>query len=195
MMLIKMIDEYLQNRPRQERRTRCFHPSSLHRDEDYLFHAYFNGTSSEKYEPRILRVFDNGHAVHSRLQGYLKEMGLLLDAEVEVWNEEFEIYGHCDGVLQLADQKGILEIKSINSNGFWNLYSPKPEHLVQVHAYMFALGIPRGVLLYEEKDGQHLKNFFVKEDPVIRDGILGKIRRVQKRIQQESEGGKHGFKG
>ena len=191
-MLIKKIDDYLWSRPKQERRIGCFHPSSLHRDEDYLFHAYFNGTNSEKHEPRILRVFDNGHGVHSRLLGYLKDMGLLLDAEVEVWNEEFEIYGHCDGVLQLADQRGIREIKSINSKGFWNLYSPKPEHLVQVHAYMFALGIPRGVLLYEEKDGQNLKNFFVKEDPVIRDPILEKIRRVQKRIQEESEEVKHG---
>ena len=194
-MLIKKIDDYLLSRPKQERRIRCFHPSSLHRDEEYLYQAYLNGTSSENHDPRILRVFDNGHGVHSRLQGYLKEMGILLQAEVEVWNEEFEIYGHCDEVLQLTDQKGILEIKSINSNGFRNLYFPKPEHLVQVHAYMFALGIPRGVLLYEEKDGQNLKNFFVKEDPVIRDGILEKIRRVQKRIQQESEGGKPGFRG
>jgi hypothetical protein len=195
MMLIKMIDKYLQNRPKQERKARCFHPSSLHRDEDFLFKAYFNGTNWEKHESRILRVFDNGHGVHSRLQGYLKDMGVLLEAEVEVWNEEFEIYGHCDGILQLADQKGILEIKSINSKGFQKLYSPKPEHLVQIHAYMFAMRIPRGVLLYEEKDGQNLKNFFVKEDPKIRDGILEKIRRVRKRIRQDTEGRKLGSEG
>jgi len=186
MMLIQKIDAYLQNRPKQERKNQCFHPSTLHKDEDSLFRAYFNGTSGENFEPRILRIFDNGHGVHSRLQGYLKDMGLLLDAEAEVWNEEFEIYGHCDGILQLGDQKGILEIKSINSNGFWNLYAPKPEHLIQVHVYMFCLAIPRGVLLYEEKDTQELKNFFVKEDPVIRDGILEKIKRVQKRVREGS---------
>jgi len=183
-MLIRKINEYLQNRPNQERKTHCFHPSSLHRDEDYLYDAYFRGTNSENHEPRVLRIFDNGHGVHSRLQGYLKEMGVLLDAEVEVWNEDYQIYGHCDGILQLGDQKGVLEIKSINSNGFWNLYSPKPEHMIQVHAYMFALGIPRGVLLYEEKDSQELKEFFLKEDPTIRDGLLEKIRRVQKRIRE-----------
>ena len=182
-MLTQKIDRYLQDRPKQERRTRCFHPSTLHKSEDYLYQAYFSGTDSEAHESRIIRVFDNGHAVHTRLQRYLKDMGILLDSEVEVWNEDYEIYGHCDGVLQLGEMIGILEIKSINSKGFWKLHSPKPEHLVQVHAYMFALGIHRGVLLYEDKDTQELKNFFIKENHVITDGILEKIRRVQNRIR------------
>jgi hypothetical protein len=47
---------------------------------------------------------------------------------------------------------------------------------------MFCSGIPRGVLLYECKDNQELKEFYVKQDPDILNPVLEKIRRVQRRI-------------
>ena len=75
-MIVKAIDDFLTNKPKSNRAIHCFHPSSLHENEDFLYQAYFNG-DSRKFEPRILRIFDNGHGVHERLQGYLKDIGIL----------------------------------------------------------------------------------------------------------------------
>ena len=188
-MLIKTIDDYLQNRPRDVRAKNCFHPSSLHKSPKELYHHYLEGDTNQKFDSRILRIFDNGHAVHRRLQRYLLEIGILIQDEVPVENREYEIKGHTDGILKTDGLEGVLEIKSMNANQFYALYKPKPEHLIQVNIYMFCLGIPRACLLYECKDNQELKEFFVKQDPGILNPVLEKIRYVQMCIKTKKEPG------
>jgi hypothetical protein len=187
-MIIQSIDSFLSNRERDKRAIHCFHPSSLHKTPEELLKIYFEGDSNQSFPARVLRVFDNGHGVHERLQGYLEKTGILLQAEVPIQNDEYQVKGHTDGIIELNGVKGILEIKSINSSGFYSLYSPKEDHLIQVNIYMFCTGIDRGVLLYECKDNQELKEFYVKRDETILQPILDKIRTVQQMIQQkESE--------
>lgn len=183
-MLIEAIDQYLATRPKDRRRLKCFHPSTLHKNAEYLYHAYLNGDNNQDFEPRLLRIFDNGHGVHDRLQKYLKDIGMLIGAEVPVENEEYEICGSADGILQLGSREGVLEIKSINSNGFYSTHEPKPEHLIQVNVYMFCLDIPRGCILYENKDNQELKEFYVMLDNGILDPVLQKIQLVQSWIRE-----------
>jgi hypothetical protein len=52
---------------------------------------------------------------------------------------------------------------------------------------MFCLGIPRGCLLYECKDNQELKEFFIKQNEKILDPILEKIKYVQRCIEDGKE--------
>jgi len=186
-MLIKMIDDYLQNRPKDERAKNCFHPSSLHKSARELYHHYLNGDNNQKFESRILRIFDNGHYVHDRLQSYLSDIGILKQTEVPVENEEYEIKGHADGIIEINGIKGVLEIKSMNANQFFSSYEPKPEHLIQVNVYMFCTNIPRACLLYECKDNQELKEFFVKQELDILSPVLEKIKYVQESIKQNKE--------
>jgi hypothetical protein len=183
-MIIQAIDDYLQTRPRDKRDIHCFHPSSLHRGEDYLLNHYLHGDVIKAIEPRVLRIFDNGHGVHRRLQRYLKDIGILLQDEVRVENKEYEIIGHTDGILKINGHKGILEIKSMNVSGFYSLFEPKPEHLVQMNVYMYCSGIDRAVLLVECKDGQQLKEFYIQKEPEILNSVLAKIKRVQARIHK-----------
>ena len=178
-MIIETIDRYLTTRPKDKRAKNCFHPSSLHKSAKELYHHYIEGDNSTDFEPRIKRIFDNGHAVHERLQTYLEKAGILLQAEAPIENKEYEIIGHTDGILEIKGVKGILEIKSMNANTFYSTYDPKPEHLIQVNIYMFCTGIERACLLYECKDDQALKEFYVKQDRAILDPILEKIRYVQ----------------
>jgi hypothetical protein len=178
-MLIKAINDYLRDRPKDERARHCFHPSSLHKSPEELLKLYYAGDNSQEFPPRTLRIFDNGHHVHDRLQRYLTEARILLQAEVPVHHEKLEIRGHTDGIVEIFGQRGILEIKSIGSTYFYELEGPKYEHLIQVHAYMLALDLPRAVLLYECKDNQELKEFFFAESPDIREKIIAKIRTVQ----------------
>ena len=186
-MIISAIDQYLKNRPKDKRAIRCFHPSSLHKSPKELYHHYLYGDNNQQFEPRVLRIFDNGHAVHDRLQGYISEIGILKKSEVPIRNDEYEIKGHTDGIIKIGEVEGILEIKSMNVNTFYSLYSPKEDHLIQVNVYMFCTGISRGCLLYECKDNQELKEFFVKQEANILDPILEKIKYVQICIRQGKE--------
>ena len=183
-MLAEKIDKYLLSRKRDERSIHCFHPSSLHKPARDLYYHYLHG-DEPVYDPRILRVFDNGHCVHSRLQDYLQRAGVLKAIEVLVENREYEIKGHADGIIEMNELQGVLEIKSMNSNQFYSACAPKPEHLIQVNIYMFCLGITRACILYECKDDQQLKEFFVKQDSRILNPVLKKIKYVQQCIQDK----------
>jgi hypothetical protein len=186
-MIIEAIDSYLKARSKEDRPKRCFHPSSLHKSARELYHHYLNGDNSQEFEPRILRVFDNGHAVHVRLQRYLKEIGVLKEVEVPIRNDDYEIQGHADGILQINGIPGILEIKSMNAAQFYSAYAPKPEHLIQANVYMFCTDIPRACLLYECKDNQELKELYIKQDENILLPVLEKIRLVQQCLRDGKE--------
>jgi hypothetical protein len=185
-MIIKAIDTYLEERSRDERPIRCFHPSSLHRSPRELYWHYLEGDTQE-FDARTLRIFDNGHSVHERLQGYLDKAGILLESEVPVASEEYEIRGHTDGIIKINGMEGLLEIKSMNARNFHSAHEPKPDHLIQVNVYMFCTSIPRACLLYECKDDQNLKEFFVKQDPEILNPVLEKIRYVQECLRKGDE--------
>ena len=91
-------------------------------------------------DARTRRIFDNGTCFHIRIQGYLKEQGMLLMDEVPVHNYEYNIQGHTDGILALnVVEDGVLELKSINNAGFTQLKGPKEEHKKQGLVYIFCL--------------------------------------------------------
>lgn len=186
-MIIQTVDDYLQTRPRDDRPKHCFHPSSLHLSAYELYHRYIEGDANRQFDSRVLRIFDNGHDVHRRLQGYLTDIGILKQAEVPVENEEYEIRGHADGIIGVNGNDGVLEIKSMNSNQFYSAFEPKEDHLVQVNVYMFCLNIPRACLLYECKDNQELKEFYVKQEMSILNSILEKIKYVQECLRKGTE--------
>jgi hypothetical protein len=185
-MIIHAIDSYLPTRQRDDRPRRCFHPSSLHLSADELYRHYLEGDGEREFDSRVLRIFDNGHAVHRRLQGYLTDIGILKRAEVPVENEEYEVRGHADGIIGINGTTGVLEIKSMNSGQFYRTFEPKGDHLIQVNVYMFCLDIPRACLLYECKDDQHLREFYVKQDRSVLEPILEKIKFVQDRVRGET---------
>lgn len=105
---------------------------------------YYSRTKAPKdggaIDARTRRIFDNGTKTHERLQGYMLEQGMLLMDEVPVHNPEYNIQGHTDGLLKLsAAERGILEIKSINSNGFQSLRDAKEHHKKQGLVYVYCL--------------------------------------------------------
>ena len=88
-------------------------------------------------DPRTQRIFDNGTYTHERLQTYLLDMELLYMDEVPLINDEYKIQGHTDGFLNLTNEVGILEIKSINDNQFNQLKDAKEEHKRQGLVYLY----------------------------------------------------------
>lgn len=115
-------------------------PSSIGYCERSVIYGRMGIKKSSLTPPRLQRIFDNGNYVHDRLQTYLEKMGVLKLREVPVWNRDLQIIGHSDGLLQMSPlQLSILEIKSINADGFTKLVEEKPEHLKQANVYMYCL--------------------------------------------------------
>lgn len=102
---------------------------------------------SNSVDARTRRIFDNGTKTHERLQEYLKEQGMLLMDEIPVHNPDYNVQGHTDGLLALSNvERGILEIKSINSKGFTELKSAKEDHKKQGLIYVFCIEERRKLL-------------------------------------------------
>lgn len=129
------------------------------------------------------------------------EKGPVSYNEVPISNEEYHVLGHADGILVDSDGKAVVEIKSVglgsvrfeapdlfvkyskgqqSIDGLWrDIKSPFASHLKQINLYMFFLGIDQGVVLYEFKATQEVKEFSLKFQPYIIEGILRGCKAVK----------------
>lgn len=160
--VVKPLEKYLLSIPNGDS-DRAFNvnaPSSIGK---CLRARYYSRVSTEKddfsIEPRTRRIFDNGTKTHERLQGYLLKAKILLMDEVPVINDFYNIQGHTDGILDLGGgELGILEIKSINDNGFTKLKDCKPEHRQQGLSYAYCIEERRKTLHNRYKTAKAFKN-------------------------------------
>lgn len=139
--LIGPISRHLLMRPLDtSRRQDVLHPSELVKDDFCLRAAYFRlsgrPVTPERPNMRLQSIFDQGHAVHAKYQGYLREMGVLYGAwqpargektwalssevspdalyrEVPLWDDALRIQGHSDGWVKNLGNDFLIEIKSI----------------------------------------------------------------------------------
>lgn len=150
--IIKPLDMYLMQKANSGDENRAVNvnaPSQIGKCLRQRFYARTGVTSDpNNISGRAQRIFDNGSGSHERVQGYLKEMGLLLMEELPVHNTEFNIQGHTDGALviepsqifdEYADEIGVFEFKTINDREFSKLIEAKPEHKKQGLTYVYCL--------------------------------------------------------
>lgn len=105
---------------------------------------------------KSLRIFNNGKFLHHRIQGALKEAGILRSAEMEVVCEKYRIGGSIDGIVDVGFGDEILELKSINMFSFKKAL-PLEQHKMQATVYMHCSGIWRTRFFYECKNTQEIK--------------------------------------
>jgi len=139
-------------------------------------------------------VFATGTQIHEKWQNWLTEAGVMEQAEVPIFNEEHRIMGHADGVIKDKKGRAVIEIKSIgigtvrfedydlflkysrkeiDFDGVWSaIKHPFPSHIRQAQLYMYCLGIEDGLILYEWKATQEVKEFSIKFQPELVDPIL-----------------------
>ena len=137
-----------------------------------------------KVDARSGNIFMTGDYVHLRHQvagivgKYLKK------AEDFHENERYLLRGTIDAVT-VEDRIG--EYKSINSNGFRGVvgYGPKKEHVEQVHSYFVLTGLKEAHILYENKDTQELKEFWIEEDKEITDKVLGELTTLVEKTREK----------
>lgn len=104
-----------------------------------------------------------------------KELGFL--------DEDTFLGGHIDAVLCLHNYEingtiiteddsvenshMIVDFKSIRSESFKTLTSPKPNHITQMQIYFYLSGLKYGKFLYENKNDQMFREFLVERDEVV----------------------------
>lgn len=171
----------------QERKTGCFHPSSLSRCPKILYDSYLKESHvGTEDDARKARIFENGHSVHKRLQKNFRDSSLLIDEDVPIHDDKYEICGEIDGLLSFWGELIVLDIKSVNSRKFRSMYKPEDSHIIQVNVYMYCLGIKYGFLFYECKDDQQVHEYFLEYNPEVLLPVFKKIKFVQKCIQEET---------
>jgi len=141
--LLGPIERHILLRPADtSRRQDVLHPSELIKDDFCVRAAYYRliGKAIEEERPnlRLQSIFDEGHAVHAKWQGYLAEMGVLygrwktrndviipwaLSSEVDLATSDYRevplhddalnISGHSDGWVKGLGEDFLIEIKSI----------------------------------------------------------------------------------
>ena len=181
--LVNSIDDLLAKRNKPEmKKVGGFHPSYTNQCARYWFYL-FNGVEVESsFRPQTYRIFDNGHAVHDRLYGYLREMGILVGEEIPVTYDNPPIEGTADGIIDWYGHK-LIELKSISSEGFHyrQLYNkPKDEHYRQAQIYMRCLDLEGGYVIYENKNNQEILPIYIERDDEFIDKLFKKYSKIYK---------------
>jgi CRISPR/Cas system-associated exonuclease Cas4 (RecB family) len=142
--LLGEVERYILTRPRDtSRRQDVLHPSELVKSDFCPRAAYLRllGYSFKEDRPnmRLQSIFDEGHAIHAKWQGYLSDMGVLFGMwrtgrlqpmwgisgdmnlhsakylEVPLHDDSLRIAGHADGWVKGLGEDFFIEIKSIGT--------------------------------------------------------------------------------
>lgn len=101
---------------------------------------------------------------------------------------KYKFEGNCDGVIDVRGTdmaQGrfdvfVIDFKSAKDETFCEITQPKQEHVVQVNIYMWGLELDAAVVMYENKDQQKLKEFFVPRD----EKLIEKIKEESLWLQE-----------
>jgi len=134
-------------------------------------------------EARVLRMFDHGNYIHQLIMRSLVAIKdvRVITAEVDIGPQEI-ISGRADAILSDRKDLYVLDIKSMNSMIFKNLDAPKEENINQIQLYLHFFKIPKGILLYVNKDTQGLKEFLINYDRKRAENLLEELVNLKKKI-------------
>lgn len=185
-MLKELINQFYANKIKdQKERSDHFYISDAGKCPRQIYFKFKKAPRAE-IEPRILRIFDEGDYVHLRLMGVLTSLGIVRAVEVQIPPQEI-ISGRADAIVGLEGGKPyVVDFKSISNFGFKSLQEPKQEHVKQIQLYMHYFKIPRGILLYESKDTQELKDFLLEYDPELIQRLLKGFEVLKKQIEENT---------
>lgn len=179
--LNKSIDDALIKRNKPEfKKVNGFHPSYTNQCSRYWYYMFEGVSVTPDFRAQTLRIFDNGHAVHDRLYGYFREMGILVAEEIPVTYASPPIEGTADGIINWYGEK-LIELKSISSEGFHyrKLHNkPKDEHYRQAQIYMECLNLDGGFVIYECKNNQEILPIYIEKDQAFIDKLFKKYREI-----------------
>ncbi len=103
------------------------------------------------------------------------------EEEVQV-GDDIEFIGHFDGVTKIDDEDVLVEIKTLSKYAL--KYLPKTLHIEQMHAYMAALGISHGVLLYVFRENGEVHPYDIEFDINVWSKVQDRFRSIKQAEEQ-----------
>ncbi|MCX6764401.1 MAG: Dna2/Cas4 domain-containing protein [Candidatus Nealsonbacteria bacterium] len=180
-MLKEIIDKFYLDGQRDKEQNH-FYVTDAGKCSRSIFFKFKNAPRKEM-EANILRLFDHGDAIHKLIMKSLVSTRDIhvVASEVTIPPQEI-ISGRADAILSDGKELYVLDIKSMNSMIFRTLENPKEENVNQIQLYLHYFKIPKGILLYVNKDNQELKEFFVYYDKKLVEPILKTLANLKEKI-------------
>ena len=183
-MLKEIIDKYYLDKQKDKLQT-SFYISEAGKCSRSIFFKFKNVPKKE-LEPNILRLFDHGEHMHQLIM-----KPLISTRDIHVVSSEVDIppqqlvRGRADAIVSDGRSLYVLDIKSMNSMIFNGLAEPKEENVSQVQLYLHYFRIPKGILLYVNKDNLNLKEFIIDYDPRKAEYLLENLSFLKKQIDSD----------
>ncbi|MDP2820834.1 MAG: PD-(D/E)XK nuclease family protein [bacterium] len=181
-MLKELIDNFYKEREKNRQQTK-FWITDAGRCPRMIFFKFKNAPK-KGIDPRILRMFDHGDYIHRLILNALFSVGIVRASEINIPSQEL-ISGRADAIISVGDEMYVLDIKSMNSMVFRGLEKPKEENENQLQLYLHYFKIPKGILLYVNKDTQDLREFFIEKNQEIIDALLKELQDLKNKIDSD----------
>lgn len=183
-MLIELIDKFYQEK-RKERNQEHFYITDAGKCPREVYFS-MKGYPRKEKEARILRIFDRGDITHERLRSNLLSIYeiRLVAAEVDIPVKEL-FHGRSDAIISVKNKLYVVEIKSSSDFKFQKLEEPEKAHKMQIQLYMHYFKIPQGIMIYENKNTQDLKEFELKYDPKLCQEVIKNFGMLKEQIENE----------
>jgi len=179
-MLKELIDKFYLDRERERSREQTrFYISDAGRCSRMVFFKIKKAPRKE-LEPQVLRTFDHGDYIHRLILNTLFSLGIVRASEINIPPQEI-IAGRADAIIGLNNDLYVLDIKSI-SGRTKTLERPKEEDNAQLQLYLHYFKIPKGILLYVNKDTQELNEFLVDYNPLLAQNLLNELSNLKKKV-------------
>jgi len=183
-MLKELIDQFYLDR-QKDKEQHHFYITDAGRCGRSIFFKFKNVPRKEM-EAKILRMFDHGDSIHQLIMRPLLSIREIhvVASEINIPPQEL-VSGRADAIVSTGKDMYVLDIKSMNSMIFKNLAEPKEENVNQLQLYLHYFKVPKGILLYVNKDNQELKEFVISYDQKKAKSLLDGLAELKNKIDSE----------
>ncbi len=179
-MLKELIDQFYLDR-QKDKEQHHFYITDAGKCGRSLFFKFKNAPR-EEMKAHILRLFDHGNHIHQLIMKPLLSTRdvHVVASEVNIPPQEI-INGRADAIVSDGKDLFVLDIKSMNSMIFDRLEDPKEENVNQIQLYLHYFRIPKGILLYVNKNTLELKEFVVEYSKGRAVALLDNLKEIKKK--------------
>lgn len=176
------------------------HASALiAKDEDFcvrqqVLSLMYKQLQGEQLNVKLMRIFEQGNAIHEKWQRLFIRAGFSTFAELDVtqMNEEYMISFTPDIICYIPkfyDGQMVGEIKSVNTMQFRNM-TRHPSAWKQLQFYMYLTGIHKGFVLSEDKNTQDIKIEVYDFDKDVVIPFIERAEEIKYRYERANKEGK-----
>ncbi|MBU4299436.1 PD-(D/E)XK nuclease family protein [Patescibacteria group bacterium] len=180
-MLKELIDKFYLDKER-DREQHHFYITDAGKCSRAIFFKFKN-MPRKKMTPEILRMFDHGNYVQMQILNALFGLGIVRASEINIPPQQL-ISGRADAILTLDNELYVVDFKSMNSMIFQKLEAAKEENINQIQLYMHFFEIPKGILLYVNKNTLELKEFALNYNPALCENLLQDLAALKIKIEK-----------